>query len=69
LCIKKQCSAPLPKEFAFIKSVGRAFAIVKENQNFELKVKHFISPNVTWLVLIKQKIFAFFKCILLKKLF
>lgn len=44
--INKECSEPLPNEFAFIKSVGRAFAIVKENQELELKIKHFISPNV-----------------------
>ena len=43
--VKDNCR-PLPKDFQYIKSVGRAFTIVKENQMLELKVRHFCAPGV-----------------------
>jgi hypothetical protein len=42
-----QCSEnDVPKEFVFLKSVGRALTRVKAKQENELKVKNFIPPQV-----------------------
>ncbi|CAF0830695.1 unnamed protein product [Brachionus calyciflorus] len=44
--IKKQCSGEdVPKDYVFLKSVGRALTRVKSNQENELKVKHFLPPQ------------------------
>lgn len=43
--VREQCSS-LPKDFLYIKSVGRAFTTVKENQMSDLKVRHFCTPDV-----------------------
>lgn len=41
--IQEQCNKnEIPKSYAFLKSVGRAFAKVKPQQENELKVKHFL---------------------------
>lgn len=45
--IQKQCnSAEIPKKYSFLKSVGRAFTQVKEKQENELKIKHFLPFQV-----------------------
>ena len=50
-----------PKEFIFLRSVGRAMTRVKEKQEYELKVKNFRPPQVIN--------FFFFYLIFLKFLF
>uniref|UniRef100_T1J423 Uncharacterized protein n=1 Tax=Strigamia maritima TaxID=126957 RepID=T1J423_STRMM len=37
----------LPEEYVFLKSVGRNFARVKEKQEYQLKVRDFVPPNVS----------------------
>lgn len=45
--IEKQCSVEeIPKDYVFLKSVGRALTRVKPYQEQEIKVKHFMPPQV-----------------------
>jgi hypothetical protein len=45
--IKKQCSPEdISHEYVFLRSVGRALTRVKPNQEYELKVKNFLPPQV-----------------------
>ncbi len=45
--IRRQCQPnDVPKDFIFLKSVGRALTRVRSKQEQELKVKNFLPPQV-----------------------
>jgi hypothetical protein len=46
--IQSQCNKnEIPKNYVFLKSVGRAFAKVKTMQEQEIKVKHYLPFQVS----------------------
>ena len=46
--IKKQCiNEDVPPEYVFLRSVGRALTRVKPHQEFELKARYFLPPQVS----------------------
>lgn len=45
--IKSQCvNEDIPPDYVFLRSVGRALTRVKPHQEFELKAKYFLPPQV-----------------------
>lgn len=47
--IKKQCiNEDVPPEYVFLRSVGRALTRVKPHQEFELKARYFLPPQVSY---------------------
>ena len=61
--IETQCGNEelFPKEYIFLRSVGRAMTRVKEKQEFELRVKNFRPPQVLFIFLFHHdKMFIYF---------